>query len=126
MIQENVQIPHDKLQKILSKLAFCCEYDIPSEPGWNEEILNLFSTDVIQAIELLDTIDFNGAAEQHLLSYLPNIVKNMKTAASQALVIEQFKQLQTKFPNVHFEPVIFWSQLHCGFLDGTGKPRSAK
>ena len=77
----------EKLQKFIDTLKFYCEYDIPSNPKWDAELVGLFGTDASSAVALLDTVDFNGESEQHLLSYLPNIAKNLKTLASKFLFI---------------------------------------
>ncbi len=130
MISHNdVQKIFEKLQELLSELNYYCEYDIPSEPDFDDKLVGLFGSNAAQAIALLDMVDFNDENEQQLLNYLPNIAQNLNTFGSQFLFIEHLKNLQSKFPDVKFAPAIFWSQLNCGFLDqatGSNKPRHVK
>ena len=124
IVLEELQKLYDKLLDFLKDLDACYKHSYAPEPEWEAELIGLFGTDATQAIALLDMIDFNGESEQHLLSYLPDVVRHLPTFGSKFLVIEHFKKLQEKFPNVKFGPAIFWSQMNAGYFDsalGRGK-----
>lgn len=108
----------NKLHTFMQELDFYCLHEIPPEPEWVAALVGLFGGDAFQAIQLLDSIDFNNESNLHLLSYFPAIVQSMPTFGAKFLVIEHYKQLKNKFPNVHFSTVIRWSMEDAGFPIG--------
>ena len=120
----------ERMRTLLYDIWEADEYDYAYDSEFygpnREELIGALSQNVSIATAFLDSLDFDNEVDQHIITCIPDIASRLGRFGAQFLFIEHVKDLQQRFPAVHFATAIHWAQFHCGFLDGTGKPRSAK
>lgn len=107
IILYKLQQKFEELQNALVSLNRAYECGDNCNESQHYNLIRLFGKDASQAIALLSMVNFNGQLEQKvLLPFFPVIVFNMPTFIQQFIVIEHFKELQNKFPQVDFSKAI--------------------
>lgn len=107
---------HESLIKILNDLRAMCDLDVDVDGNYGytkveNDLFKLLSNDVDNAMQLIDTLDFNKRNEKHILKFVPKLVSTFKTQDEQTRFIKFLEKLQNKYPGVNFSSTIFYAQL---------------
>lgn len=107
---------HDKLIDILNNLRTMCDLDVDVDGNHGymkveKDLFNLLSNNADNAIQLIDTLDFNKRNEKHILKFVPRLVSSFQTTEEQTKFIKFLEKLQRKYPGVNFSSTIFYAQL---------------